>query len=95
MTTAKSKSKKVRSMQPPQKRAASRRQGRTDPDRPWLRRAAEGVGCQVYRCQAGPGGPMVAQGRQQGGVQDPETNSPKAVGLAKNLPLRRLYPAAV
>ena len=34
MTTAKSKSKKVRSMQPPQKRAASRRQGRTDPDRP-------------------------------------------------------------
>jgi hypothetical protein len=86
MTTAKSKSKKVRSMQPPQKRAASRRQGRTDPDR--LRRAAEGVGRQVYRCQAGPGGPMVAQGRRQGGVQDPETNSPKAAGLAKNLPLR-------
>jgi hypothetical protein len=38
---------------------------------------------------------LVAQGRRQGGVQDPETNSPKAAGLAKNLPLRRLYPAAV
>ena len=62
MTTAKSKSKKVRSMQPPQKRAASRRQGRTDPDRPWLRRAAEGVGRQVYRCQAGPGGPWWPKG---------------------------------
>ena len=86
MTTAKSKSKKVRSMQPPQRgRPAVAKAG---PTLIALRRAAEGVGRQVYRCQAGPGGPMVAQGRRQGGVQDPETNSPKAAGLAKNLPLR-------
>jgi hypothetical protein len=39
--------------------------------------------------------PWWPQGRRQGGVQGLETNSPEAAGFAKNLPLRRLYPAAL
>jgi hypothetical protein len=95
MTTAKSKTKKSTVHAAAAKEAVSRRQDRTDPDRPWLRRPAEGVGRQVYRCQAGPVAPRWLQGRRQGGVQGLETNSPEAAGLAKNLPLRRLYPAAL